>query len=229
MNQPLLRFCLAAAAALCGGLASAADGTFRLGPQVGTDTWETALDVPLVMASGNLEPGAKANVGVLGQYIMGGRSREEQDFFVGFEANWSGKSVSHSSTFSVADVPVEVTGDISWRFDLLWLVGYDFGRVRAMLGGGGSYMASDIAASGAGLAGEDSNAHLGWKLAPGIEVELGPSSSVLLRVGYALYQSKKYTASAANLPGLDVDVDIDVDPRVVDFRVAWVYKFGGGK
>ena len=224
MNQRPARLCLAALAALLAAGASAADGSFRLGAQVGADQWETALAVPLVMAAGDLQPGAKTNVGVIGQYIMATGDGSERDFFVGFEANWSGKNIAQRDTFDVAGVPVEVAGDIGWRFDLLYLVGYDFGRVSAVLGGGGSYMASEIMASGAGLAGEDSNTHLGWKLAPGIEVELGPSSSLLLRVGYTLYQSKKYTAPGGPL-GLGIDVDIDVDPRVVDFRLAWIYTF----
>ena len=226
MNQPLLRSCLAAAATLVASVASGADGTFRLGAHIGADQWDTALEVPLVSATGDLQPGFKANVGVLGQYVMAVGDASERDMFVGFEASWSGKNVAHRDTFMVADVPVATSGDIGWHLDLLWLVGYDFGRVSAALAGGASYMASEITATGAGLAGEDQNTHLGWKIAPGVEVELGPASALLLRVGYTLYQGKIYTAPGTTL-GLPVDVDINVEPRLLDVRVGWVYRFGG--
>lgn len=226
MNQRLLCSGLAASAALLGGAASAADGAFRLGAHLGTDRWDTGLEVPLVSASGNLQPGFKTNVGVLGQYIMAAGDGSERGFFVGFEANWSGKNIAHRDTFAVAEVPVVTTGDIGWHLDLLWLVGYDFGRISAVLAGGASYMTNEIVATGAGLAGEDRNMHLGWKIAPGVEVELGPASALFLRVGYTQYQSKIYTAPGASL-SLPVDVDINVEPRLFDVRVGWVWRFGG--
>lgn len=228
MKQPFLRSCLAASAIVLAGAANGADGTFRLGAHLGADQWDTALEVPLVSATGDLTPGFKANVGVLGQYVMAVGDASERDFFVGFEASWSGKNITHRDTFTVAEVPVVTTSDIGWHLDLLWLVGYDFGRVSAALAGGASYMASEITATGAGLAGDDQNMHLGWKIAPGVEVELGPASALFLRVGYTLYQGKIYTAPGATL-GLPVDVDINVEPRLLDVRVGWIYRFGGGR
>lgn len=226
MNPRLLWSCLAGSATVLAGVASAADGAFRLGAHLGADQW--ALEAPLVSATGDLEPGFKANVGVLGQYIMAVGDASDRDLFVGFEVGWSGRNIAHRDTFTVADVPTVVTNDIGWNLNLLWLVGYDFGRVSAALAGGASYMANEITATGSGLAGEDRNMHLGWKIAPGVEVELGPASALLFRVGYTQYQGKIYTAPGASLD-LPVDVDINVEPRLLDVRVGWVYRFGGGR
>lgn len=226
MNQRLLRSCLAAFVALLPGAANGADGTFRLGAHLGAELWDTTLEVPLLTAPGDLKPGFKSNVGLLGQYVLAAGDASERDFFVGFEASWSGKKVTLSDTFAVAEVPIAATGEVGWHLDLLWLVGYDFGRISAALAGGASYMASELTASGAGLAGEDANMHLGWKIAPGVEVELGPASALLFRVGYTQYQGKNYTAPGATL-GLPVDLDINVEPRLLDVRVGWVYRFGG--
>ena len=101
------------------------------------------------------------------------------------------------------------------------------GRVSAFLAGGGSYVGGEITARGTGWSATDENAHLGWKLAPGIEIELGESSALLVRANYALYQTKKYT-SALNVGTFSSNVDLDLSPRLFDVRVAWIHKFGAG-
>lgn len=73
----------------------------------------------------------------------------------------------------------------------------------------------------------DENNHLGWKLAPGVEIELNEHSSLLVRANYALYQGKKYTG-ALDAGGFSSNVDIDISPRLFDVCVAWIYKFGAG-
>lgn len=196
----------------------------RLGVQTGIAQWNVDWDVRLIDQKGTLEPSAQAGLGVLGQYIFDAPAEGERPFFVGFELGFAGAGVSHSETIDVLDVPTATELDISWSADALWLVGYDFGRVSAFLAGGGSYIASDLSVSGAGLAGNDQNNHLGFKLAPGVEISIGESSTVLVRADYALYQAKKYTGSGASA-GLDFNVDIDVTPRLFDIRVAWVYEF----
>lgn len=202
---------------------ASADG-LRLGVQAGLERWDVDLDVQLVNQSGTLETGFEPGIGVLGQYIFRAPAEEERPFFVGFELGYAAQNVSEASTFDVAGVPVETTADVSWSLDALWLAGYDFGRVSAFVAGGGSYMASELTASGAGLSGQDQNTHIGFKIAPGVEIKLNEASSLIVRADYALYQAKKYTGSGSNL-GIDLDIDIDVQPRMFDVRVAWVYEF----
>lgn len=202
---------------------ASADG-LRLGVQAGLERWNVDLDVQLVDQSGTIEADFAPGVGVLGQYIFRAPAEDERPFFVGFELGYAAQNISEAGTFDVSGVPVETTADISWSVDALWLAGYDFGRVSAFVAGGGSYLASELTAAGAGLSGRDQNTHIGFKVAPGVEIKLNDSSALLVRVDYARYQDKKYTGSGSNL-GLDLDIDINVQPRLFDVRVAWVYEF----
>ena len=210
---------------VCGGQA-AAEG-LRLGVQAGLERWDMDIAVPVLRQSDRLSPSTTSAIGVVGQYLFTAESRTERTLLVGIEAGFSIENVSHTQAFDVADIPVDVAADISWSFDAMWLLGYDFGRVSAFLAGGGSYIDGEITASGAGLAATDENTHLGWKLAPGVEIELSESSALLVRANYALYQSKKYTG-ALNTATFSSNVDIDISPRLFDVRVAWIYKFGAG-
>lgn len=213
----------AATIALALGCLSAQADALRLGVQAGLKQWNVDWDVRLIDQKGALEPDTQASVGVLGQYIFEAPEAEgERPFFVGFELGFAQEGVSHSETVDIG-VPVDSKMDVTWSMDALWIVGYDFGRVSAFLAGGGSYIASELEVSGDGLTGTDQNNHLGWKIAPGVEIALGESSSLLVRADYALYQAKKYTGRVP--PPLDLNADIDVTPRLFDVRVAWVYKF----
>ena len=212
----------AATVAFALGCLPAQADALRLGVQAGLKQWNVDWDVRLIDQKGAMEPDTQASVGVLGQYIFEAPEAEgERPFFVGFELGLAQEGVSHSETVDIG-VPVDSQMDVTWSMDALWIVGYDFGRVSAFLAGGGSYIASEIEVSGDGLTGVDQNNHLGWKIAPGVEIALGESSSLLVRADYALYQAKKYTG---HVPPLDLNADIDVTPRLFDVRVAWVYKF----
>ena len=213
----------AATVVLVLGCLPAQADALRLGVQAGLKQWNVDWDVRLIDQKGAMEPDTQASVGVLGQYIFEAPAEGERPFFVGFELGLAQEGVSHSETVDILEVPVDAQVDVTWSTDALWIVGYDFGRVSAFLAGGGSYIASELEVSGAGLTGADQNNHFGWKIAPGVEIALGESSSLLVRADYALYQAKKYTGSAPTLG--DVNVDIDVTPRLFDVRVAWVYEF----
>ena len=210
---------------VCGGQA-AAEG-LRLGVQAGLEQWDMDISVPVLQRSDRLSPSTSPAIGVVGQYLFTAESPTERTMLVGIEAGFSVENVSHNQAFDVADIPVDVAADIPWSFDAMWLIGYDFGRVSAFLAGGGSYVSGEITASGAGLTATDENTHLGWKLAPGVEIELSESSALLVRANYALYQSKKYTG-ALNTGTFSSNVDIEIAPRLFDVRVAWIYKFGSG-
>lgn len=201
--------------------ASAGDG-LRLGVQGGLGQWEMGLNVPVLSRSDTLSPDSEPALGVVAQYLF---NDNEQDYFVGFEAGFAQENISHTQTFDVADIPVSVTNDINWGVDLLWLVGYDFGKVTGFLAGGGSYIDSELTVDGAGIVASDGNNHIGWKIGPGVEIDLG-NSAVLIRANYGLHQGKKYTGSAV-LGGTDFNVDVDLEPRFFEVRVAWVYEFGG--
>lgn len=226
MYKPSMICCVLALAGICGGQPAAAD-ELRLGVQAGLEQWDVDIVVPILNRSDRLEPGAEPALGVVGQYLFAAEAPTERTMLVGLEAGFSMENVSHAQSFDVADIPVDVQADISWTFDVLWLLGYDFGRVSAFLGGGGSYMAGEVAASGAGLTASDENTHLGWKLSPGVEIELSESSALLVRANYAIYQGKKYTG-ALNTGTFASNVDIDISPRLFDVRVAWIYKFDSG-
>ena len=202
-------------------VAHAGEG-LRLGVQGGIGQWEMNLNVPLLSRSETLDPDFAPAVGVVGQYIF---QDSGQDYFVGFEAAVAQENLSHSQMFDVADVPVSVANDVNWSIDALWLVGYDFGKVRGFLSGGGTYIGSELTVSGAGITAIDENTHLGWKIGPGIEIDLGNSSTLLVRANYGLHQGKKYTGSTL-LGGMDFNVDVDLEPRFFEVRVAWVYEFG---
>ena len=226
MKKPSTICCALALIGICGGQPAAAEG-LRLGVQAGIEQWDMDISVPILNRSDRLEPSATPAIGVVGQYLFTAESPTERTMLVGFEAGFSIENVSHTQGFDVADIPVDVEADISWSFDVLWLLGYDFGRVSAVLGGGGSYMGGELTASGAGLSATDENTHLGWKLSPGVEIELSESSALLVRVNYAIYQSKKYTG-ALNTGISSTNVDIEIAPRLFDVRVGWIYKFGSG-
>ena len=222
MNNRLAVCCAIALLGLA-PLASAGDG-LRLGVQGGIGQWEMDLGVPLLSRSDTLSPGFEPSLGVVAQYLF---EDGEQGYFVGFEAAFAQENVSHTQTFDVSGVPVSVTNDLNWGIDLLWLVGYDFGKVTGFLAGGGSYIGNELTASGAGVTASDENTHLGWKIGPGIEIDLGESSALLIRANYGLHQGKKYSG-AVLLNGNNFNVDLDLEPRFFEVRVAWVREFGGG-
>ncbi len=217
-------FFLLALVGLAGPLASA-ENSLRVGVQAGIGQWEEDVRARAVAASASLQTDAAATVGVVGQYLMrAGADDNQQGYFIGFEISAASQRVSEKKTIDVAvlgaSIPVAVTGDLNWNADLLWLAGYDFGRFSAFLAGGASYLGGDFSATGGGIAGSDSATHLGWKAGPGMEIELGKSSSLLVRANYGVYQSKTYSADAAGF-----NVGIEVEPKVFDVRVAWVYNF----
>lgn len=226
-TRPLSSFAALAIGLLIGPLASAdapagiADG-LRIGVQGSVSQWNIDQGVQLLGQNESMQSDFEPSLGFVGQYVFddGGA---DTGFFFGFEVDATPAGVSHSETFSVAGVPVDVAADISWNLDLLWLLGYDFGKVSAMLAGGGSYMSGEISASGAGLTASDENSHVGWKVMPTVEIDLGKSSALMVRLGIGQYQTKKYTGRFAML---NSDVDIDVEPRTVEVRVAWVYRVG---
>lgn len=220
-NRPAV-FC--AIALLClAPLANAGEG-LRLGVQAGLGQWEMGVNVPLLSRTDTLTPDFEPALGVVGQYIF---DDQGQGYFIGFEAAVGRENVSHTQTFDVAGVPVSMTNDTNWSVDLLWLLGYDFGKVTGFLAGGGSYIGSELTVSGAGITASDQNSHLGWKIGPGVEIDLGASSSLLLRANYGIHQGKKYTGSAL-LNGTNFNVDVDLEPRFFEVRAAWVYEFGAG-
>ena len=226
MNKRSMICCALALIGICGGQPAAAD-ELRLGVQAGIEQWKMDVAVPVLRQSDHLAPSAKPAIGVIGQYLFTAESPTERTMLVGVEAGFSVENVSHTQAFDGAGIPLDMAADIPWSFDVMWLLGYDFGRVSAFLAGGGSYIAGEITARGAGLSATDENAHLGWKLAPGVEIELSESSALLVRANYALYQSKKYTG-ALNAGAFSSNIDVDVSPRLFDVRVAWIYKFGTG-
>lgn len=203
--------------------ASAGDG-LRLGVQGGVGQWEMGLNVPVLSRTDTLSPDFEPGLGVIAQYLFGDN---EQGYFVGFEASFARENVSHTQMFDVSGVPVSVTNDLNWGLDVVWLAGYDFGKVTGFLAGGGSYIGSELTVDGAGLVASDENTHIGWKIGPGIEIDLGSSSALLVRANYGIHQGKKYTGSAV-LGGTNFNVDVDLEPRIFEVRVAWVYEFGGG-
>lgn len=221
-----IRSVLCAAAVAFGGITANAESGLRLGVQAGIEQWEVDLTVPVTEDTGTLDPDFRPAVGVLAQYLFDVDARGDGKFFVGFEAATSVENVDHTQPFNVVGVPVMATGKIPWSVDALWLMGYDYGPVAAFIAGGGSYAAGELAVAGLGLTGADENTHLGWKLAPGIEIKLGETSSLLVRANYGLYQSKKYTGAITDATGNEINVDVDFEPRVFDLRVAWIYRFG---
>ena len=222
------RFLICGAFALIGiGSQNAAAEGLRLGVQAGLEQWDMDIAVQILRREDRLEPSTSQAFGVVGQYLFTAEAATERAMLVGVEAGFSMENVSHTQDFDVADIPVDVDVEVPWSFDVLWLLGYDFGRVSAFLAGGGSYMGGEVTASGAGLTATDENNHLGWKLAPGVEIELNEFSSLLVRANYALYQGKKYTG-ALDTGDFSSNVDIDISPRVFDVRVAWIYRFGAG-
>ena len=225
-TRPLLSFVALAVGLLIGppagadGPAGVADG-LRIGLQGSVSQWHIDQGVQLLGQNESMESDFEPTLGFVGQYVFDDGS--DTGFFVGFEVDATPAGVSHEEVFNVGDVPVNVAADISWSMDLLWLMGYDFGKVSTMLAGGGSYMSGEITASGAGLTASDENSHAGWKVVPTVEIDLGRSSALMVRLGIGQYQTKKYTGRFAML---DSDVDIDVEPRTIDVRVAWVYRVG---
>ena len=204
---------------------AAAEDGFRVGAQAALEQWNIDLGLVVLNQYDGLEPSAKPAFGALAQYLFELESESESSMFVGFEAGVAGRSLSHAQEITVAAVPVKVTGEIRSSWDALWVVGWDFGRVTAFVTGGGSLAKAELAASGAGLQGSDQNSHFGWKIAPGVEIDVGESSVLQARAIYARYQGKKYTASATQLGG-GADVDVDFEPRAVGVQIAWLYKVG---
>ena len=216
---------LCAAAVAFSGLAASAESGLRIGVQAGIEQWEMDLGVPLTNDTGVLDPDFGLSFSVLGQYLFDVDAGGDGNFFVGFEGAATVENVDHSQPFSVVGVPITANGKIPWSLDALWLMGYDFGQVTAFISGGGSYAAGELVVEGSGLTATDENLHLGWKFAPGVEIELSETSSLMLRVNYGLYQSKKYTGALPLTMGDPINVDVDFEPRVFDLRVAWVHRF----
>lgn len=222
MNQtvatrfPNARFVLlAVAATLCaaGSSAQTADG-LRLGVQGVYSQWDVDVAAPLLDASDAISAGAPA-FGVLAQYRFGADEAAERNYFVGVELGLRTESLSESQTFLVNDVPATVTTDASLSADVLWLVGYDFGKATAMVTTGVTFLFNDIEANALGLRGADENKHVGWRVGPGVEVDITESSSLIARANYTLYKEKSYT---------DQGLTLKVKPRGLDVGVAWVYK-----
>ena len=217
-NRPILALCALAFAGLSGPLANA-EGAFRVGLQAGLPQWEEEVGVQIPDQPPTLvEPDAAAAVGAVGQYMVRANPDAERSFYIGFEASALAEGVSHSQDVVVLGIPVNAVADIAWSTDLLWLGGYDFGAYSVYVGAGASAVSTELTVSAFGLTGNASKTHLGWKLAPGVEIDIGPSQSVLIRASYGVYRSETY--SDPSVTGL---VSLSVEPKVFDLRVAWVY------
>ena len=220
IHKPIARCAAIALAALaaCGLVAPSANAEdgFLLGAQAAVGRWQQDINAQLLDASGTLKTDAGGSVGVIGQYIRRSSAPAESGYFMGFEASASLENVSETETFMVLGIPATVTGDVSWSADLLWLGGYDFGRISAFFAGGVSFLGNEVTVRVADLTGGDESTHIGWKLGPGVVVDLGARQSLLVRANYGIYQDKTYR---------DQGVPLDLEPQTFDVRVAWVYRF----
>ena len=227
MNTRHLSYCLALAVGLPMAPLANADG-LRIGLQGSVAQWDTDWNVQALRQNESMESDFEPSFGVLAQYVFS--ANEDNGFFVGFEVDAARADAAQRNTFAIGGVPVVVGADVSWNVDVLWLMGYDFGKVSAVLAGGGSYMSAEMVASGSGSTIRDENAHVGWKIVPTVEIDLGKSSALMVRLGVGRYQTKSYNGL---LERLGAGGDINVEPRTVDVRVAWVYRvdrlFGGRK
>ena len=223
MNKRSVPLSLIALIGLAGPWANA-ENTLRVGIQAGIGQWEEDVGAQLVDVGTSLKADAEATIGIVGQYLMGVGADADEGYFVGFEVGAAQENFSEKDAVEVeffgSPFAVAVEGDLKWSVDLLWLAGYDFGRVSAFLAGGASYVGGDFSASVADIAESDSATHLGWKVGPGVEIDLGKSSTLLVRANYGVYQGKTYSAPVSGR-----SVGVSVEPKVFDVRVAWTYHF----
>ena len=193
--------------------AFAAEGGLRVGVQGTLSQSEMDIDVPVLRTTGSLDAAAPG-AGVLAQYIFGVDEQAEDGLFFGLEAGFAAETFSETRTFRVSDVPATVASEATWSADLLWLVGYDFGKLSAFASTGVTFAGNEIEAAALGLRGGDKNKHVGWKLGPGVAVDLG-RSSVIARASYTMFKPKNYT---------DRGLTLEIQPKRLDVSVAWVYK-----
>lgn len=211
----LSRSFLIAALLLGFGAATHAEERLRFGVIGGFERWEEDASTPVPgVAPATLDGGADAAVGLVAQYMA--RHQEDGGFFIGIEASGAPENVSHTETVAFGGTNFEVTGNIDWNADLLWFGGYDFGRISPFLAVGASVVGGSGSVDFGGSTFEDEQIHIGWKLGPGVDVDLGNNMSLVIRATVGRYRNRTY--AAAGLP-------VDVEPSVADVRIAWLYRF----
>ena len=196
-----------------------AESGLRVGVQGTLGRLDIDIDAPVLGATGGMD-GAAPSVGVLAQYVFDVDEQAETGLFFGVEAGFATERFSETYAFHVNDAPASATSEAAWSADLLWLVGYDFGKLSAFASTGITFAGNemDIVALGPlgqrSQRGSDQNKHVGWKLGPGLAVDLG-RSSVVARVNYALFKPRNYTVQRLTL---------EAHPTRLDINVAWVRK-----
>lgn len=205
---------LAALGTVVSGASAHAGQELRLGVQGVYSQWDVDVAAPVLSVADTISAGAPG-LGVLAQYRFGADEAAERNYFVGLEVGLRTEGLGETQTFLVADVPATVETEASLSADVLWLAGYDFGKVTALVTTGITFLRNDIDASALGLRGQDANKHVGWRIGPGVEVDLTPSSSLIARANYTVYKEKSYT---------DQGLTLKVKPGGLDVGVAWMFK-----
>lgn len=204
MRKIVLTMC---SAALMGTApaATAAEGLFQIGPQVGYSKTTITASVLGVSESGS-EKGP--SIGLVARYTV----PLDNGLLLGVHAGINREFITDEESES------GVTQEVStqWSLDLMPRIGYRTGKATLSIAAGFSALQGDLEFSALGVSIQDENWHMGWKVAPGIDYQLNESVTLFSQVHYAEYGSETYNI---------VGIPIDLEPKTYGIRAGFLYGF----
>ena len=173
-----------------------AEGTFQIGPQIGYSDFHAGKD-----ADADLDNGA---VGLVARYTV----PLENNMFVGVQ-------FSLAKEFSEFTAPTE-KAIIDWSVDIMPRIGYNMGKVSLSIAAGLSFAKVKTELNQNGGLDKESQTHLGWKIAPGIDYKVSENMTLFGQVYHARYKSKEYTSG---------DVPSDISLKSTGVNVGVLFNF----
>ncbi len=175
---------------------------FEIGLQGGFAQWKGK--------SGDSDEDATGgSFGVVARYTV---PVDDNGIFVGLHLAGSAETASHSDSGSIAD-----EASINWSADILARIGHDLGGAVIYVAGGMAFAGASIEASADNVEiFNDSQVHVGWKVALGLDVAIAENWSFFTQAEYGGYGEKEYS---------DQGLVSDLDLNAITGRVGVLYRF----
>ena len=166
--------------------------------------------------AGDLISASGGTYGVIGQVFMP-IGNEKMKF--GLQFGGALETAKESISVTSGGNSVSAKSSAKWSIDLLPMISYDLGGASVMAGAGLSILSAEISfgvsSQNTTFSGKNSQTHLGWKIAGGLNFDLSENFVGFAQLHYAQYQGKKYFGSSL----------LDESPKIFSGRVGLMYKF----